>query len=871
MDSNARWHRSDCSKPNVIVEDGVPYCQSCHETSLVFEKRLVEENRAKGGDIQLPEATPLGKANLWWPPSVPYRSPKVDVNMFTDSCNDDDGVTAMLSVTNIESTPRSPIYPSSLGSNHFRLIYLSESEDVLSPIHFRLEEYAFSDHPEYETVSYVWGGENCDSTLCKPVYVGRFWDVILATANCSALLHYLRHRKVCRVIWVDAICINQADNTEKPAQVSRMSDIYSNCERVVAFLGEDLVSSPAGRTHRSRIDLQKSTFTDERSSCESNMRGSTDFFEICANGAGISQDQLFERRYLTRIWIVQELLLSKKAIFPLGDLDILCGPEEAMHLILRSSGERLHISAVKRSLSSLLQATSHCQASDPRDRIYGLLGLFEPQNSSQDLISNYTLSWRDCWMGTAAYLLLVERNLHLLTHALGNNRPAHLDLPSWVPDIVNTKTWKFAMSWSSHLESIKLEEGTRRPIVYRSAACEKWVTEFVMYSGRAGIREFDDDDLETNGCWEQQTQKLVLSSGLYTGSLESATVGSSNGALRLQALRIFDSPCRLTTETEENELTSIWVRGPSTAAHFRTIGLKRPVALDETYQLFIFCEDSFSGSHPILLALTTALSENNNKVVAIHDCCIVYDIHFYSMDHIEARTVRTDLMTNSIYSLGNALWLLREFVTDSMIYESKIFGSVFPSDLLTTRDFLILVSQLASLSDESPALAESISAVAGNICPEFDPVVRDNYFHLTIKNEEMWRKWATENLIKDLRSRLEVKYSDPLIQDKEEWSIVEFDENDSKWVDFWDKPVLPVTLRISLDLLGLLFRHMKTLPIFDAMCRVREFSIHLDEDIETLMFRKPRIEDCCVFMEGWGQGLLDELGLVWKLERITIM
>lgn len=34
----------------------------------------------------------------------------------------------------------------------------------------------------------------------------------------------------------------------------------------------------------------------------------------CVKTSGMNQDQLFERRYLTRIWIVQELLISKQAM-----------------------------------------------------------------------------------------------------------------------------------------------------------------------------------------------------------------------------------------------------------------------------------------------------------------------------------------------------------------------------------------------------------------------------------------------------------------------------------------------------------------------------------------------------------------------------
>lgn len=38
-------------------------------------------------------------------------------------------------------------------------------------------------------------------------------------------------------IWIDAVCINQADPIEKAAQISLMGDIYSNASLVIAWLG----------------------------------------------------------------------------------------------------------------------------------------------------------------------------------------------------------------------------------------------------------------------------------------------------------------------------------------------------------------------------------------------------------------------------------------------------------------------------------------------------------------------------------------------------------------------------------------------------------------------------------------------------------
>ncbi|KAH8755759.1 heterokaryon incompatibility protein-domain-containing protein, partial [Diaporthe sp. PMI_573] len=426
-----RWHKSDCSQPSIIVDDGVPRCNSCDSSSSVLVAQLIAQNQAKGGHIHLPVATPLGEANLWWPPCVPYHSPQASTRLGSVPSEDWRETTRIFN-TDSERSSVSPIYPSSLDSSHFRLIYLTES-DATSPIHIQLEVYAVNDHPEYETVSYVWGGEEGDSTPRRPVYVGSFWDVILVTKNCSAVLHYLRPQKGCRFIWLDAICINQDDNIEKPAQISRMGSVYANCERVVAYFGEDLVSRPPGRVFRPRIDFQRPTFGTDGINPDDE-KTNVEFLLSCAKSAGFSQEQLFERRYLTRIWIVQELLLSKKAIFPLGDFDILCDRKESMHLVLRTNRELLLKSAIDgKSLSHLLKATSHCHASDPRDRVYGLLGLFEPRDISRKLIPSYAISWRDCWVGTAAYSLLVEGNLVLLAHAVGNNRPKYL--PSWVPDI----------------------------------------------------------------------------------------------------------------------------------------------------------------------------------------------------------------------------------------------------------------------------------------------------------------------------------------------------------------------------------------------------------------------------------------------------
>lgn len=88
---------------------------------------------------------------------------------------------------------------------------LNPVEDVNEPIHASLEVYDDLRYHEYEIVSYTWSGEDGDSSLVQPVYIGTYWDILFQTHNCWEMLRNMRPWKGVRTIWVDAICINQTD------------------------------------------------------------------------------------------------------------------------------------------------------------------------------------------------------------------------------------------------------------------------------------------------------------------------------------------------------------------------------------------------------------------------------------------------------------------------------------------------------------------------------------------------------------------------------------------------------------------------------------------------------------------------------------
>ena len=89
----------------------------------------------------------------------------------------------------------------------------------------------------YEALSYVWG--NPDETV--PILIGDHYFKV--TKNLHAALLRLRNHYFERIIWVDAICINQADDQEKARQIQNMAQIYGQANRVIIWLGEGTNSS----------------------------------------------------------------------------------------------------------------------------------------------------------------------------------------------------------------------------------------------------------------------------------------------------------------------------------------------------------------------------------------------------------------------------------------------------------------------------------------------------------------------------------------------------------------------------------------------------------------------------------------------------
>ncbi|KAK3354083.1 heterokaryon incompatibility protein-domain-containing protein, partial [Lasiosphaeria hispida] len=199
---------------------------------------------------------------------------------------------------------------------NIRLIRLMGHKDKGAPIQCQLFEYPLQEPGQgahlYEALSYVWGSEEDNQPICIQEPDGK-GDTFLAprrlyvTQNLYAALLHIRNRLLDRVLWIDAICINQEDNKEKEQQVQFMAKIYASANRVIVWLGE--------------------ASSDTDGAFEALCKYATK--EQISSSTPRPVLALLERPWFRRIWVLQEVAVARQIL-------IKCGPDEVDGLVFCS-------------------------------------------------------------------------------------------------------------------------------------------------------------------------------------------------------------------------------------------------------------------------------------------------------------------------------------------------------------------------------------------------------------------------------------------------------------------------------------------------------------------------------------------------------
>uniref|UniRef100_L2FGN4 Heterokaryon incompatibility domain-containing protein n=1 Tax=Colletotrichum fructicola (strain Nara gc5) TaxID=1213859 RepID=L2FGN4_COLFN len=401
--------------------------------------------------------------------------------------------------------------------------------------------------PVYEALSYAWG----DPEVVRPILLdGEQMDV---TINLESALRHLRFAESTRILWVDALSINQKAIVEKTHQVGMMDEIYKQCSRVIIWLDITPIPTPQFQNgpiakarkallvqiHRGISAMPMSSLTSKwafRSRLEEfvlalvqklnnvialfcnagdythfNPFVGVDFFaddkhfhelpcfyrRVFAVGKypfrfyhtqayqsmwdGIASS--FDARWWSRLWCVQEAILPREAVVRSGKYEVswdrlrsaacnlirhakTCCTESNKHmprnfgllpdnlLVAQTQNKARGPTLESRtpqsmndgndedlgnSLDRTLRLYRYKDCKDPRDKVYGTLGLVDRtafDDVAQALLTpDYSRSLRDVFCGAATAIARQSRqgNLRFLTGE-GFNRD-HSDLPSWVRDL----------------------------------------------------------------------------------------------------------------------------------------------------------------------------------------------------------------------------------------------------------------------------------------------------------------------------------------------------------------------------------------------------------------------------------------------------
>jgi hypothetical protein len=111
----------------------------------------------------------------------------------------------------------------------FRVLYIEPAAS--GPVRFILKHVLFADNPKYVAVSYTWDEQPFDHEV---ICAGNSFAI---TKNCHDILSTLRHEELETPVWIDQICIDQASEDDKSANITQMGKIFQSSTAVLVWTG----------------------------------------------------------------------------------------------------------------------------------------------------------------------------------------------------------------------------------------------------------------------------------------------------------------------------------------------------------------------------------------------------------------------------------------------------------------------------------------------------------------------------------------------------------------------------------------------------------------------------------------------------------
>jgi hypothetical protein len=369
----------------------------------------------------------------------------------------------------VPSKPRIPSNPSTgsfndksylyneLEWNEIRLVKILPAR--MAAIRCEIIHVSLDKPPSYIAISYAWG----DAADTRKIQL--HGNTISITSSLHGALDALRQKSEPVLVWADALCINQQNREERTQQVQLMTNIYSNANSVAIWLGQDTDESSLAIHFLCEVSEHADSIEKITRLIGSRLRRR--YFEATVS--------LFERDYWSRLWVVQEVFNARHSISVYcgsinlpwsvftrasqvfrrhkGDLDHYFpggANDGTRHIVSQSqltysqvlvhqgpgslSDLRSFMGLGEGSLLEVLRTCRRKLAADPRDKVFGILGVL-PEHVRRDFQPDYSLSVKEVYTNVVDYLLSTTERLDVICEAI--YFPLHTPsspLPTWVPD-----------------------------------------------------------------------------------------------------------------------------------------------------------------------------------------------------------------------------------------------------------------------------------------------------------------------------------------------------------------------------------------------------------------------------------------------------
>jgi len=358
-----------------------------------------------------------------------------------------------------------------------------------------LGHVSLDERPSYKALSYAWGA------LASPRYpILVDGDTVMVTQNLHEALGLLQTLPRIPTLWIDAVSINQADDDEKRTQVPLMHRIYGEAEEVLIWLGPaadqstEAIPLLVGWAHRFAAFLEEhgvdGVYPD--TPLRELMIQITDGFPVAPWIQPVAS--LFARPWWHRVWVMQEVILAKRAIIHCGDIAVAwsdverviemfsypdaCNGLDVMALALQicqhAHIRRLHLDYIGRyrdwlpglTWEELLGITCDWpfmpKATDERDRIYGFMGLLLEEDrfnvpvdySSESTVARIAFDVSCVVIGRTGPRCMIYCN---------DARSRPFGLPTWAPNWYSCQSGDFR-AWNDIYDAAKGTTWTPRLI-----------------------------------------------------------------------------------------------------------------------------------------------------------------------------------------------------------------------------------------------------------------------------------------------------------------------------------------------------------------------------------------------------------------------